>query len=292
MQTASREKRLHSTAVKPFSYYVSNIPEYFPSVPMHWHGELELNYILEGEGVYVCNERRFTAGKGDIVIITPNLLHAIYPSGEAPHIYDTFVFDPSMLGSYDNDREAMECIRPIISGSISVNSHITPSHIYYEEIKTTVENIISSAKGDTPLLDMLIKSELLRLFWLLYESGDAVSCDPESVKRDDVIRPVLQFINEHYQEAVTNEQLAAVAHLSKSYFMAAFKKATGTSAMLYVNQLRLRSAREMLSEGASSISQIAYLCGFRNLSNFNRQFRRAYGSSPAEFRKRKPRANQ
>ena len=52
-KAALKEHRRHSTADKPFSYYISNIPEYFPNAPMHWHKEFELNVILEGEGDFV-----------------------------------------------------------------------------------------------------------------------------------------------------------------------------------------------------------------------------------------------
>ena len=48
-KAALKEHRRHSTADKPFSYYISNISEYFPNVPLHWHKEFELNVILEGK---------------------------------------------------------------------------------------------------------------------------------------------------------------------------------------------------------------------------------------------------
>ena len=50
---ALKEPRRHSTADKPFSYYISNISEYFPNVPLHWHKEFELNVILEGKGDFI-----------------------------------------------------------------------------------------------------------------------------------------------------------------------------------------------------------------------------------------------
>ena len=77
-KAALKEHRRHSTADKPFSYYISNIPEYFPNAPMHWHKEFELNVILEGEGDFVTGDIHFTAYKGDIVLTPPDMLHAVY----------------------------------------------------------------------------------------------------------------------------------------------------------------------------------------------------------------------
>lgn len=283
-KAALKEHRRHSTADKPFSYYISNIPEYFPNAPMHWHKEFELNVILEGEGDFVTCDIHFTAYKGDIVLTPPDMLHAVYQHDDKRCVYDTLDLDGSMLGSRDNDRAADAFIAPLILGAYSIETHITPEHCYYSELLTTAENMISAAKGDTPLLDMLIKSELLRFMFLLYESG-SISRNG-FVKKSSLMRPAIEYINEHFTEPLTIDQLAGVVHLSKSYFMGAFKRETGVGAMEYIAQLRLKLARELLRDTDKSVADIAFECGYHNLSNFNRQFRSAGGCSPKEYRSR------
>ena len=129
-KAALKEHRRHSTADKPFSYYISNIPEYFPNAPMHWHKEFELNVILEGEGDFVTGDIHFTAYKGDIVLTPPDMLHAVYQHDDKRCVYDTLDLDGSMLGSRDNDRAADAFITPLISGAYSIETHITPEHCY------------------------------------------------------------------------------------------------------------------------------------------------------------------
>lgn len=282
----SKENRRHSSKLIPYSYYKSNIPEYFANVPLHWHSEFEINYILEGGGEFICGDNRFISESGDIVIIPPNLLHAVYPIEGTVHIYDTIVFNQEMLGSLDNDRSAAECIRPIINGSFSVNCRITRSHQYYDELKTTVENIISCAKGNTAQLDMLLKSELLRLFWLLENSGDIYPKNETDFDRSDLIRPAVEYISENYKENITVAQLADTVHLSRSYFMHCFKQIAGIGAIEYIMQLRIKAVRELLLNTDKTVADIAFECGFRNLSNFNRQFRNITGCTPGEYRKR------
>jgi len=281
-KSEAKEKRRHSTPLKPYSFYRSRIPEFFPNVPLHWHNEFEINLILEGSGAFVCGADRFTAAAGDIVIITPDMLHSVYPLNSGILIYDTLVFDSSMIGSHSNDRGTDECIRPLVSGEAELISHITSEHIYYGEIMTTAENIISAAKGDTPELDILMKSELLRLIWLLRKSGDVYSGDK---RRSEFLLPILECINESYTESITIAELARAARMSESRFMAEFKRLTGISAMEYVIQLRLRYSMELLTGTDRKISDIAFECGFRNLSNFNKQFRLMCASSPKEYRK-------
>ncbi len=285
MNKAAEEKRRHTSEIRPYSYYKCMIPDYFAQVPLHWHGEFEINYILEGCGEFVCGSEKFTARQGDIVIIPPNSIHAIYQHGGDFQKYDTIVFSPQLLGAYDNDRCAAECIRPLLNESCRINPHITASCENYGEIKAAAESIFSCAKQNLPLADMLLKSQLLRLLWLLYDSGGICRTENPPAAGSEPLRPVLQYIAEHFREELSIQQLAEYSHFSKSYFMGEFKSFAGVSAVEYINQLRIKAACEILRAGEKTIAETAYECGFRNLSNFNRQFRRIAGCTPSEFRR-------
>lgn len=279
----SEEKRQHSSQLIPFSYYKCLIPDYFSSVPLHWHSEFEINFIISGCAEFICGDNRSVSSEGDIIIIPPNMLHAVYPHEDFKQLYDTVVFSPEMLGISENDRCAAECLKPLLGGT-EINTQITREHIYYGELKTTVENIFSCAKGNTPQLDMLMKSELLRFFWLLYEKGDIFRTDKNTISRSETIRPAIEYMNENFSEAVTIEQLAEITHMSKSYFMRRFKETAGVGAIEYLSQLRIKKACEILLKTDKTVVESAFECGFRNLSNFNRQFRKFVGCTPNEYR--------
>ncbi|MDE6762226.1 MAG: AraC family transcriptional regulator [Oscillospiraceae bacterium] len=281
----SEEKRQHSSQLVPFSYYKCLIPDYFASVPLHWHGEFEINFIISGRAEFICGDDKFVSSEGDILIIPPNMLHAIYPHGSFKQRYDTVVFSPEMLGVSENDRCAAECLKPLVGGRAEMNIRITREHIYYCELKTMVQNIFSCAKGNSPQLDMLMKSELLRLFWLLYESGDIFRTAENTVSRSEIIRPAVDYMNENFSENITVEQLAKITHLSKSYFMRRFRETAGVGAIEYLSQLRIKKACGILAKTDKTASEAAFECGFRNLSNFNRQFRKFVGCTPKEYRK-------
>lgn len=282
---SSEEKRRHSSRLKPFSYYKCLIPDYFGCVPLHWHGEFEINYIISGRAEFICGSEKFISAAGDIIIIPPDMLHAIYPCQGEKQLYDTIVFSPEMLGASDGDRCAAECIRPVINGGFTVNVRITREHIYYDELKTSAENIFSCAKGNSARLDMLMKSELLRLFWTLENSGDISPADNVSSADGELIRPALEYMNNNFRENITVEQLAQTVHLSKSYFMSRFRQYAGTGAIEYLSQLRIKKVCELLTASDITAAEAAFECGFRNLSNFNRQFKKAVGYTPKEYRK-------
>lgn len=282
----TEEKRQHSTTLVPYSYYECRLPEYFANVPMHWHSEFEINYLYRGKGEFICGGRKFEAVEGDILIFPPNMLHTAYPCKDNILVYDAFVFSSVLLGANSSDRCSAECIWPIINGNIRINVHIHPEMENYAEMKRTTERILFCVHENTPRTDLLLKSELLRLFWLLECGGHIIFQPDDSAGRDEIIRPVLEYMAGNYQNDITIEQLAALAHLSKSYFMKCFKDTVGVSAIEHLTQLRLNAACDALSATRDKISDIAFRCGYNNLSNFNRQFLKKTGCSPDEYRKR------
>lgn len=281
-----REKRVHSSRLVPFSYYESRLPDYFSNVPLHWHKEFELNYILLGQGEFICGDDRFTFREGDIIILQPDVLHAVCQSSDSVKLYDTLVFNADMLVGTGADRSSLELFVPLVNGSLVIPSRISKRHSRYRELEVCVKEIFRNAKKNTPLNDIILKSELFRFFAILAESNDLRPADCTNTARSEKIRPALEFINGHFTENITIEQLADISHLSKSYFMSCFKNAAGIGATRYINQIRINAVCELLRTDDRNVSELAFACGFTNLANFNRQFLRQIGVSPKEYRKR------
>ena len=254
---------------------------------MHWHSEFELNRILSGAGEFICGDKHFTATAGDFLLIPPNMLHAAYPLENHELVYQVLVFHPAMVGANTNDRCTIECIRPLMNGSVQHSSAIRPESQNFSEIKSSVDRIFSCVYGNLPQLDLLLKSELLRLLWLLNQTAGPVVSNDTSISYTEIIRPALEYMMENLQENITIDHLANVSHLSKSYFMNCFKKAVGMGAIEHLTHLRINAACDALSDTDNRVSEIAFACGYSNLSNFNRQFKQIMGCSPKEYRKKK-----
>ncbi|MCM1523381.1 MAG: helix-turn-helix domain-containing protein [Ruminococcus sp.] len=283
--TAYEEKKKHSSQLVPFSYYKCRIPGFFADVPLHWHGEFEINHIISGCGEFICGGKKLIASDGDLIVIPPNMLHAIYRRGGSELIYDTVVFSAEMLGISENDRSAAECVKPLANGGAEINVRISKEHFYYGALITAAENIFSCAKGNSPRLDMLMKSELLRFFWLLDEAGDVSRNTGGAADKTELIRSAIEYMNENFTEKITVAQLADISHMSKSYFMRIFKDASGVGAIEYLSRIRIKKVCGILADTDKTAAEAAFECGFGNLSNFNRQFRNTVGCTPKEYRK-------
>ncbi|MGN0431265.1 MAG: AraC family transcriptional regulator [Lachnospiraceae bacterium] len=282
----TEEKRQHSTAFIPYSYYDCRIPKDFMNVPMHWHSEFEINYIIRGKGEFICGDNKFTAGEGDILFLPPNMLHAVYPCENNELLYYALVFHPVMLGAAGNDRCTTQCIRPLINGNLKINPLLSTGTKNYSELKAITDRIFYYAQSNLPQLDLLLKSSLLQLIWLLENDENIVYRKDTGISYSEIIRPALEFMMQNFQENVNIDQLAGIVHLSKSYFMNCFKKAVGIGAVEHLTQLRINAACDALSSTRKAVSDIAFGCGYSNLSNFNRQFKKIVGCSPNEYRKR------
>lgn len=280
----TQERRQHSTVYLPYSFYECSIPDPIMNVPMHWHSELEIDYVVRGTGAFTCGSETYTACEGDLFVLAPNMLHAAYPCRKSELIYHALVFSPSMLGVHVHDRCTMEFILPLINGTQTINPFISSHLKNYPQMKACVQQIFSCVLDDLPSGDLLLKSELMRLFWLL-ETDEEILC-PQKNKAGcgESIRPALEYMMNHFHEDISVARLAEITHLSQSYFMNCFKKAVGLSSIEYLSQLRINAACEALSSGEKRISEIAFDCGYGNLSNFNRQFRKNTGFSPREYR--------
>lgn len=257
---------------------------------MHWHSEFELNYVVRGRGEFVCGGEKFIEEAGDLLILQPNALHAARPCGEDGLLYYALVFSPAMLGSGVHDRCTAESIRPLINGDYKIGPFISSDADNFPLLKTCAEQIFSCVREDVPQADLLLKSELMRFFWLLETDEGILRQEASMAGRGETIRPAPEYMMAHYSEPVSVDQLASLTHLSTSYFMNCFKKAVGLSSMEYLSHLRVNAACEALSSTGKKISEIAFSCGYGNLSNFNRQFRRTMGCSPNEYRKQTDRS--
>ena len=97
---------------------------------------------------------------------------------------------------------------------------------------------------------------------------------------------VIGYVHEHYREPLTNERLGEVFGFHKNYISATFREYTGMPLHKYLNSVRLSHALDMLNDRDTPVSEIARECGFCDVYYFSRYFRKSFGTSPTEYRKK------
>lgn len=254
----------------------------YEDYPSHWHTALEI--IMPTENIYTlnCSGETIVLREGDILLISPGCIHAIYaPTTGRRIIMQTDV----LLLRYLKD---IEGILAMISPYMLITRDNYPSihsdiyHLMLEIRKQYLENAAFS--------ELVITSKLLEIYTLIGKNiVTTVNNQPKSIngKSEEYIENFIEicdYIAEHCSEDLNLDNIANMSGFSKFYFSRLFKQFTNISFYKYVNQKRIAKAADLLIEPHNSITDVALNCGFSSLSSFIRMFKIIKGCTPTEFR--------
>ena len=281
-----QEKKQHGSKLFPFNIYPCTIPLDFPSVSLHWHKEMELIYVKKGKGEIQLETGLFQGKAGDIFVVPPGTLHALYKAKGFSMEYENIIFKPDLLSSGANDLCMIQYIVPLLDGSLPIEYFLTPALGSFEALSNCIRQIDLVCADQTPGWQLAVKSSLFNFFFLLISERQkktvSTSSNPKSLEK---MKTVLKYVENHYTEKLTIDDMAELTYYSKSHFMKFFKAHMGTGFTEYLNDYRLTMAARLLKSSDESILMIADASGFDNLSYFNRIFKRKYGVSPGAYRK-------
>ncbi len=241
----------------------------------HWHPELELFLVLRGPVEFICDDRTFTLQDGDILAINSYSVHSYRSAGTISVV--SLKMDLQRIGGIDASLR-YECN----------SSEDNDKGRYYNLKRHMAEFAKSNAEpGDNRLLTVSI------VYSILYELSsrfrtEQTSAEISSRKYLDRLNSILGYIDSHYKEALTLNELADTQQLSVPYLSSFFEKYLGVNFTTYYNDLRLKRAVNELMESDDSVETIALNNGFTNPRSFVTLFKRKYGTLPSLYRKRPP----
>ena len=290
-----KERAEHGDVLMPIRRYRCIVPNTYQDLSLHWHEEAEIGWIQEGEIDYDINFESFRVRKGDLLLIAPHILHAAHAVPGKRMVSESLVFHLDMLGYQTPDACTIRCISPLQNGKYRFVPVVHSGQPGYGELVACMEELLGCMqpredavpKAEEPAEELYRKELLFRLFRLLYRYGYVVKNEGgrEDFAAEEKMKQVLTFIRSHYAEALTVGQLAGLCHFSETYFMSFFKRFAGMTCVEYINHYRLSQAARILVQTDRPVTEAALENGFRNISYFNRQFRRQYGTTPREYRK-------
>ena len=288
MQSSKYEKyhenKSHTSPDFPYNTYLCTIPLDFKNVKIHWHEEAEIIVIKKGEGIVSVDLTEYKVSMGDAVFVMSGQLHSISQLGNSTMEYENILFRPSMLKSAGKDLCWEKFISPLLSGTAPVSPYLPSDMMVKSGIADYIRNIDSLCDEKNSGYQLAVKGYLFLVIHCL-SSGIAVTSERTPKKHLKKIKSVLSYVEEHYSEDISVEDMAELCFYSKSYFMKFFKESMGMSFITYLNDYRLETAANKLRATDDNILEIAEACGFDNLSYFNRSFKKKYGITPGKYRK-------
>lgn len=270
------------------SYTVLRVDRPYFVVPWHFHPEIELMMVVEGEGTRFVGDSIDRFGPGDLVLVGANLSH-VWKNG-ATHYAEpsgirakarVILFRDDCFGDSFFKTPEMQPVRALFQRA-------ERGIFFYGETQQAVAEKISNAHSQQgirrlltflDILHDLANSEEYRLLSTLSYT--------QSMGAGDIARlnTVLNFLVTEFRNPLRLEEVAAQANMSPTAFCRYFKSRTNKTVVGFINELRVGHAHKLLLETPAKVADISFACGYNNQSNFYEQFQLITGRSPAQYRK-------
>lgn len=285
--TDYKEKISHGDFFMPVRYYYCAVPNTYRNLGLHWHEEMEVTMIREGTIFYDIDFETFRVEEGDLLLISPHILHSAHEILGKAMVSDSLVFHLDFLGYQIPDACTLKFLNPVQAGKYRFLPVVKPGQPGYGELKECFTTLLDCFNEKAYGYELYTKELLMRFFRLLYQHDYAVKYDGSRGEfgAEEKLKGVLSYIQANYRETLSIEELASVCHFSQTHFMNFFKRYAGMTCMEYINYYRITRAAADLVETERPVMDIALENGFRNISYFNKVFKERFGVTPLSYRK-------
>lgn len=254
----------------------------------HWHEDIEFMYILKGQAYVTCEEEQLLANEGDIVFINQTVRHFITPTNPEGCVFRSIIVHPSFIFGFGQLEMEKKYITPVLHDVSLKHLHITPDDSYYEAFRKPIMEIIVQNEEKPAGFELISKASILYIWKELFTF--VVQTNPTPAKKiaaqdEQRVKQAILYIQEHYMESITLDDIANSILVSKSECCRCFKRTLNVTPFEYLMKYRiLESTKKMHKKTLESISEIAGSVGFNNTSYYNKIFKKYMSCTPTEYR--------
>lgn len=267
---------------------ISREESFFQS-PFHSHPELELVYIKESYGKRIVGNSVAPFESGDMVFLGSDIPHVwlndeIYYQGinklkaKAIVVY----FNKDLFGpAFYELKEAQKINALFNQGArgLSINGKTN------KLIAKKLEKLVKKKNFEIIIGLFEILSILSESTDLTFVNNEAYSPIKNDLAKNDRLSDVFEYVGKNYKEDISLVEIAKIANLTPTSFCRMFKLKAKKPFVEYLNEIRVSNACKLLLETDMGMSEIAYECGYKTASNFNRLFKKLTGTTPKEYKK-------
>ena len=276
------------TEITPLSekdcFYMMDRDKTSFSYPLHRHDEMELNFVENCDGARrIVGDSIEVLGKYDLVLVGSGLEHTWDQYDcQSQSIHEiTIQFPVDLLGDQFLQKNQLSSLRAMFENAKRGIAFELPAIMGLYGKITRITQAQPGFYRMLGLLEVLYELSLQENYHLLASKSFAnVKNAPESIR----VREVEEYIDKNYKQEIRLKTLSTIAGMTPAAFSRYFRMRTGKTVSDYMIDIRLGHAARLLVDSPNSVADICYLCGFNNISNFNRIFKKKKGCSPTAFR--------
>ena len=254
-----------------------SMPEY------HYHNFYELYYLVQGERYYFIKNETYHVEKGSFVLVDKYDVHIT--TAPADYGYERILihFTDGFLEGIENVIKELHLLDSFKKGFPIIKLNVQEQQFAENVLNSILTEYEEKKKG----YEQCIRAQLLHL--LIYLSRRTAG-----VKRAEAdymssshktISEIAGFINSHFDDEITLEELSGKFHISPHYISRIFKKFSGISFVDYLNNVRIKEAQKLMMSTKMNMQQICEAVGYKSYTHFAREYKKITGMSPLQYKK-------
>ncbi|MGN0466442.1 MAG: helix-turn-helix domain-containing protein [Lachnospiraceae bacterium] len=256
----------------------------------HWHPEIELTLILEGEMIYKINNHSFHLKKDDIMFGNVNTLHAGFMYHAMDCHYVAITFDPKIIYGFQNSLICKKYVEPITQNFSLAGICLDHSMPCHTDILHQIRRLLQLDEEKATTYELEICSILQNIWKILFENIEkehSLTVSSHEKKEYKRIKDILSFIEQNYDKKISLQDISDHIALCSSECSRIFKRYMHISLFSFLQEYRVEKSLEYLFDKNLSITEVASRAGFIDSNYYSKIFKRYKGCSPKKYREEK-----
>lgn len=282
-----REIKAHGDYTFPVLVSKECITDYeFGTFSWHWHSEIEMTLVEDGEMIYQVNGADFHLKEGDVMFGNANTLHSGHMiEGKDCH-YWSITFDPKIVYGFEKSLIQTKYVDLVVNGHEFSALWFDGSEEWHRDIKEKMWRVIELDLERPDFYEMEVQMLLSEIWLVLLRHQGAFHQEMESLNPKELARlkTILGFIHENYDKKITLTDIADSVHICKSECCRFFKKHMNESLFEYLLRYRIEQSILYLQNPEYNITDAAFNCGFADAGYYSRIFRKYTGYCPRDYK--------
>lgn len=279
------------TGEYPVAVTFIDLTKFYENV--RWHDSIEINIVNNGIVEVQISEKNIYLEAGQGIILLPNIVHSIRAVTPDKCTLYSVHFHPSFIFTYEQPFIGNKYMKAVLESPNLQTVKLEEKNTWDNIVLDTINDLIAANLTKKYGYELISKS-LLCTFWaLLLQKIDNSSLQKRTIKASTIldserVKMAITFMEQHYTESISLDDIAAYVHISKSECCRCFKRSLKLSPFEYLMRYRIYVASRTIIENPNlkSISDLGFSVGFNNSSYFNKIFKHFLNCTPTEYRKK------
>ena len=288
LQTEKDQKEIKKHGNYEFPVHVSleKIQAYEQnSFPWHWHPEIEFTWVMSGQIEYFVNNEKNLLSQGEGLFCNSNALHSGYMVEQKDCNYLSVTFHPRFIYGYENSLLQTKYVDFITANESWHSLKLQKDVEWHQNVIGQLQKIYRMSQNPPADYELQVHLILAGIWQSLYRYYCSLPVSEQQPQKHLArLKEILSYIQAHYTQELTLDEISEHVNICKSECCRFFKKYMKMTIFEYILFLRIQNSLPLLREG-ESITKIAGMTGFSTSAYYGQIFKRYMGCSPSRYRR-------